>query len=651
MAAWACVATLADEPTIKPPRFIRRTEAAPAESLSPVPVRSLEEVPQSTELVSPMDERLPLPAPGTPVGIHELRGNKSNRPTVRLSQAGVVPPPRDGVQELRGDDSSRPNTSASGPFRDDQIRLRSLGVGRTPRPTEATRAKFDRLIESRIDTENTLDLTIGRPTLLVLKQPPFRIQIADEDYASYTLVTEREISVVGNKSGTTVLNFWFGDPAAPNQQEILSYLVRIIPDPEEKERLEQAYQALEAEINRNFPDSVVSLSLVGDRLLIRGQAKDIEDAANILQLVGANAPGGPQNIPAQNQNQPTNNTTINVSPFGNGLLPPTLTDDGAAGADDYVLQPQVGRVINMLRIAGQQQVMLKVTVAEVDRSATRAIGADLTLGDIGSAARFLSFGPATAASTGGTFLINRGDFDLAINALKTMNLARSLVEPNLTTLNGRPANLQVGGSFPVPRVVQGAVGTSLQSVDFVQFGVLLTFVPVITDKDRIRLQVSANVSDTDPTLSADIGGATIPGLTTRNFSSTVELREGQTLAVAGILRNDFKAKTSRVPFAGDIPVIGQLFGNSNSSYAERELIFLVTPYLTAPLDETESLGLPGADIFEPDDLEFYICGKLEGCRSEDYRSNVRTDCDKMKAFRRMQQQCIVGPSGHSDGRF
>ena len=184
-----------------------------------------------------------------------------------------------------------------------------------------------------------------------------------------------------------------------------------------------------------------------------------------------------------------------------------------------------------------------------------------------------------------------------------------------------------------------------------QFGVRLTFTPVITDKNRIRLRMNADVSDPNPALSADINGTSVPGMTTRNFTSTVELRDGQTMAVAGLLRNDYSAKNSKVPFVGEVPIVGQLFGNSSSSYAERELIFLVTPYLAAPMDEVESLGIPGADIFEPDDIEFYICGRIEGCVSEDYRSAVRTDCQKMKAFRRIQQQVIVGPSGHSDGMY
>jgi pilus assembly protein CpaC len=558
----------------------------------------------------------------------------------------------DGLQELRGDAVPRAPDPARGPFGEDQVRLKALAVGRTPQASAETKAKFERFIDSRIDTENTLDLVLGRPTLLVLKQPPTRIQIADETIANYTLVTEREVSVMGQTSGTTVLNFWFADAANPDHQEVLSYLVRIMPDPEEKERLEKTYQALETEINRNFPNSVVHLSLVGDRLLIRGQAKDIEDATNILQIVGANAPGGPQNLQPPNTNQQPNNAVINVNPFGGGFLPITETDDGAVNAENYIIQPQTnGRVINMLHVAGQQQVSLKVTVAEVDRSATRAIGADLTLGHVGGVARFLSFGPAGAATTGGTLLINRGDFDLAINALKTMNLARSLAEPNLVTLNGRPAHLQVGGSFPVPILQQSPIGVGLEGVSFVQFGVRLTFIPVITDKNRIRLRMNADVSDPNPSLAADINGTNVPGLTTRNFTSTVELRDGQTLAVAGLLRNDYSAKSSKVPFIGEVPVVGQLFGNSSSTYAERELIFLVTPYLAAPLNEAECLGIPGADIFEPDDIEFYICGRIEGCVSEDYRSAVRTDCQKMKAFRRVQQQVIVGPSGHSDGLY
>ena len=291
--------------------------------------------------------------------------------------------------------------------------------------------------------------------------------------------------------------------------------------------------------------------------------------------------------------------------------------------------------------------MLKVTVAEVNRSASRAIGANLEFGSAGDAARFFT---SLGAPTGGaSFVVNRGDFDLAIRALKEMNLARSLAEPTLTTLNGQEANFNVGGSFPVP-VVTGQTAAGLQGVEFQEYGVQLNFVPIVTDHDRIRLTLRANVSTRDESAGTQFGESDVPGLNSRTFQNTVELREGETIAVAGLIQTNLGSRSRRMPFLGDLPFVNRLFSNDGTSYDEQELIVLVTPYLVNPVDsKTTPLALPGSDYYEPDDVEFFLKGSLTGHLDEDYRSPVRTDIHKMKAFRRCEQKMIIGQPGHSNG--
>ena len=237
--------------------------------------------------------------------------------------------------------------------------------------------------------------------------------------------------------------------------------------------------------------------------------------------------------------------------------------------------------------------------------------------------------------------------------MRTLNYARSLAEPNLVAMNGQTASFQAGGQFPVPvTTAAGTFGTNvsaLQGVQFVPFGVLLNFTPFVVDKDRIRLTVAADVSTRDLATRAVIGGANVAGLTTRNFQTTVELREGQTLAVAGLIQNNLGADATRVPFFGDLPVINNLTGLSRIQAGEQELVVLITPELVHPLEPKEVPPLPGSDLFEPGDLEFYLLGRLESRRSYDYRSPVRTDCARMKAYRRCEQLYIYGPNGHSDG--
>ncbi len=576
-----------------------------------------------------------------------------------------------------------PTPRAGGPFGADQVRLPLLPFGGTPKPSTQTLRRFNTYVDEIRDTENTLDLVENRPRLMRLKQQPFRIQLGDEAIANYILVTERELSLTGVKVGTTVLNLWFADPAAPDKPELLSYLVRVVPDPEARERLERVYAALETELNRNFPNSVVRLSLVGDRLLIRGQAKDVEEAAQMLRIIGANAPGGPEEIPLDGDEAEQVATTMGVDPLTGEMraqevrtLPqPQLQSyqlrsrqTGARGTNQNNANagqggPNAGRfgrrnsnVINMLRVPGVHQVTLKVTVAELNRSALRSIGARTTFGGSGDVG-FLSFATSATASpaagflpgplggAGGAFLVDTGEFDLALTALKRLGYARSLAEPNLTTLNGKPANLQIGGQFPVPQS-QSFTTSAVQNVAFIDFGVRLQFIPVVTDGNRIRLNVFADISDRDDANAAEIGGTLVPSLDTRNFNTQVELRESQTLAVAGLIRNRLRGNSARVPFLGEIPLVGRLFKSDSVEYEETELVVLVTPHLVSPLDAWERPALPTATVYEPTDAEFFLLGRIEGRRTEDFRSPARSDLHRMEAFRRCQQQYIVGPSGY-----
>ena len=161
----------------------------------------------------------------------------------------------------------------------------------TPHPTPEVKKEFDRFVDREVDPQETLDLVLNRPRVLVLKQPPKRVQIPDETVATYSVLSETQIAVVGKRTGSTVVNLWFADPDNPNAELVLSYLVRVIPDPEAKQRLERIYDALADEINENFPNSHVELALVGDKLVVRGEAKDVLEAQQIIMVISANFAG------------------------------------------------------------------------------------------------------------------------------------------------------------------------------------------------------------------------------------------------------------------------------------------------------------------------------------------------------------------------
>jgi pilus assembly protein CpaC len=535
-------------------------------------------------------------------------------------------------------------------------------LGTTPRPSAKDIAEYNRFVKEFIDPGNTLDLVVGRPRLMFLKQEPKRIQIGDETVATYNLIRPTEITIFGRKVGTTVMNLWFTDPADKKGEKevILSYLVRVIPDPEEAERLQRVYEKLADEINETFPDSYVKIRLVGDKLVVSGQARDIFEGTKILQIVRANAP--PEDSPAK---IPVDSINLTFRP-GDPVAP-----GGFPGLESFLT---VGgpNVVNLLRIPGEQQVMLKVTVAEINRQAARSIGLNFSItnnqgitvfqnntGNVFSGG-ISSFGGGGlgGAGLGGTGLggvgvnnlpavLDNGQINLAISALKNLTYARSLAEPNLVAMNGQTATFLAGGQFPVP-VVSGFTFAGLQGVQFIPFGVQLAFTPYITDKDRIRLNVSAVVSVREPGTGAQVSGSFVPGLNTRNFSTTVELREGQTLAVAGLIQNNLGAESQRIPFLGDIPFLGHLTGLTRSSAGEQELVVLITPELVHPMEPKQLTSLPGSDLFEPSDLEFYLLGRIESRRGYDYRSPVMTDVHRMFRYHKCEQLYLAGPSGHDE---
>jgi pilus assembly protein CpaC len=605
-------------------------------------------------------------------------------------------------------------------FRPGQVRLERLGgpgaFGTTPVPTAKDLAQQSQFIQQLVDPGNVLDLVLNRTRVLITKQAPTRVQMGDERIATYRVLSPTEIALIGQQVNTTVLNLWFPDPKDAQKEIILSYLIRVIPDPEVRERLERTYKALQEEINNAFPDSLICLFLVGDKLVITGQPKDVAEATQILRIVQSNAPGGGGGVGGggQTSNTPNGIPITSLQPTGYNPNDPNAPN-GLPGMSNFLIAGGPS-VINLMRVPGEQQVMLKVMVAEVNRSAARSIGVNFNIttnsgltvfgqstGNLfaGGAGAFGGIGGIGGAGTGagnigiGGFInpgfgssisnlainLSNGNIPIAISALRNMNYARSLAEPNLVTMNGQTAFFFAGGQFPVP-VISGFTAAGLQGVNFIPFGVQLMFTPYVSDKDRIRLSMYATVSTRNESIGSSGfggggggggfgggglgggglgggglggglgggggGGGFVSGLNSRTFSTTVELREGQTLAVAGLIQNSIGGDATRVPFFGDLPLIGSLFGFNGTSHSEQELVVLVTPELVHPLEPKECPPLPGADIFEPGDLEFYLLNRMESRRTYDYRSSVRTDMARMAAYRHCEDVYILGPHGQTN---
>ena len=341
-----------------------------------------------------------------------------------------------------------------------------------------------------------------------------------------------------------------------------------------------------------FPNSQVQLIPLMDKLIVRGQARDSEAATQIMSV-----------IRGQYVNQ------VGAS-FGFGFNPVAGGSVGSIpGAEDL----PSARVINLLTVPGEQQVMLKVRIAELTRSAIRELGVNFDALD----GRFML---ESAISNGANIsaILDAGDYNLFLKAFASNGNGKILAEPTLVTLNGRTATFIAGGEFAVPTAV-GVGGIGAVSTSFRGFGTQLSFTPTIIDKDRVRLQVAPSFSSLNSGNSVD----GIPGLTTRAVSTTVDLREGQWLAIAGLIQDEQGGSRARLPYLGEVPVLGTIFGNQKVSRNETELVVLVSPELVHPLEcEQVPFILPGMDITEPTDHAFYWRNQIEGDPGVDHRSTV-----------------------------
>ena len=533
-----------------------------------------------------------------------------------------------------------------------------------PLPAVDVVKKSEQFVQGTIDPELPLNLVIGRPKVLQLAKAPKRIYVPDDEVIRTEIIDNqsgREIAITGMRSGSTTLILWFDDPSSPSGQTTVSYLVRVFSDP----ILARPIESLEEELNEKFPNSYIELDQIEDRMIVRGQTPDTIEMGQILQvLAGARGVTAGLIRPSDPVAETTPVRLAQALSFQENRDP--LIAEEAAAQRRRIIDPLAlarAGIINQLKVVGEQQVMLKVTVAEVNRNAARSIGLNFSVDNNSGFTVFQSLVgnlSQTAGNTGGgranvLASLDMGQVSLAVEALRRLNLSRTLAEPNLITMNGQPADFQAGGRFPVPVISSGAGGNgqNLQGVNFVPFGVQLQFTPYVQDRDVIRLQLNAEVSTRDEALGTAIGGnnsgTQVSGLNSRNFATTVKLKSGQTIAVAGLLQTNYGASSDRVPFWGDLPIIGATGGVNRSSSGEQELVILVTPYLVAPDDACDVGALPGSDIYEPTDIEFYIANRLESRRSRDFRSSVRTDQARQKrAEKCLPERYMIGQVGPTD---
>ena len=322
-------------------------------------------------------------------------------------------------------------------------------------------------------------------------------------------------------------------------------------------------------------------------------------------------------------------SSVNGRIMLSGTAPDAVTLDKAVTiARQFAPDP-----INTVSVLQAQQVMLEVRFVEATRQASRALGVQWnsfgqnTIANIGNqiapnqllqtTAGALTSPIAAAGVLGQTatpygFLLgalNRGSLsvDVALNALEQKGLARSLAEPNLVALSGDTASFLAGGEFPIP--VPGSLGTV--TLDYKRYGVGLAFTPTVLKAGLINLKIEPEVSQLDTAHPVTVAGISVPPLIVRRASTTVELRDGQSFVIGGLLQNDSTTAQQQLPWLGDVPVLGTLFRSADYQKNETDLAIIVTPHLVRPISPGVPVKTPLDNTLPANDIDFFLMGKAE----------------------------------------
>lgn len=405
-----------------------------------------------------------------------------------------------------------------------------------------------------------ITLSVGKSVIIDFSERVKRISMDSKGIADYHLLDPQKIIVTGKSVGSTRLTLWREDQTVSGVID-----VEVAPNVNE----------LKMKIHELFPEEKnVKVTGAHGTITLSGTVSSSANLAQILALAQAYAPKGKEG------------------------------DEGPS-------------VINLVEVGGVHQVMLEVRVAEMSRTTMKKLGVNFNVNYVGNRGTFsLGFLPSTITAPVGSIsaLYRSGNatWTAIIDALKEDGLTKVLAEPTLITMSGKRANFLAGGEYPVP-VPQsgGGVGSTTITIEYKTFGVGLNFTPTVLSNNRISMEVNPEVSDLDFSNAVSFQGFVVPGLTTRRVSTVIELADGQSFAIAGLLRDDLREVISKFPVLGDIPILGALFRSTEFQKNETELIVIVTPHLVKPLDMAKQT-LPTDQFIEPNDFEFYLMGWLEG---------------------------------------
>ncbi|MGE5321025.1 MAG: type II and III secretion system protein family protein [Hyphomicrobiaceae bacterium] len=444
-----------------------------------------------------------------------------------------------------------------------------------------------------------LALVIGKSTILRLPSPAARISVGNPVVADVSLLNPRELYVLGKEIGSTNLIVWYRDGAT----SVADITVNIDT------------AGLQAELRQLMAgEQDIHVSTAADSIVLQGTVSDSLKVDYATSIAEAYVRKFNRSL-VTDVNMPGENKAVSIS---------LASDRGAAAGNVRVAG---ARVINMLKVSAPQQVMLEVKVAEVSKSLLDKLGAEFDMHSAqgGWTAGILS---SFLTESGGLLSGSRGALkSLKIDAEKQDGLVKILAEPNIMAISGQTGKFLAGGRIfiPVSNTNTGGLGIPTITLEERDFGVRLAFTPTVLDCSagttgqncRINLKVAPEVSELAQTGSpfTTVNGVTsvLPSFTVRNAETTVQLNDGQSFAIAGLIKNNVTETVKRFPMLGELPVIGPLFRSSEFQNDRTELLFVVTPHLVKPLPP--NYALPTDHYHQPGRVGYFLGGQMEGSAS------------------------------------
>ncbi len=411
-------------------------------------------------------------------------------------------------------------------------------------------------------------LSVGESQIIELKQRVVKIELVDPAVADVMVLTPWKLYLTGKAPGSTRL-------ILRNSDNLIQSIMIIEVSPNVAQ--------LKVKLHEMFPEEKdIRVNAAQDSITLSGTVSSTATLSQVLDLASSYAP---------------------------------VSKEGKS------------KVASFLEVGGVHQVMLEVRVSEMSRSTMRRLGVNFNyisengtnmgISMLGSLTKLPTQGwpgnPLVTSDTVNYITRFAGDgttWTFLIDALKEEGLVKVLAEPTLITLSGKTANFLAGGEYPIP-VPQSSMGGTTITIDYKPFGVALMFTPTVLSSDKISMQVAPEVSELDFTNAVTIQGYIVPALTTRRVATTIELADGQSFAIAGLLRDNLREDVKKFPALGDIPILGVLFRSTSYQKDETELVIVVTPHLVKPVDMAKQT-LPTDSLIEPNDFEFYLLGNIEG---------------------------------------